>query len=291
GGLQRALNRVALTEDTRTHISYGETAALVSLAGDDWSETKGFAELRTMGADQIGPYAMQAAEDIGIALAKADYAISAGSGAKSIGVISGGQQRDKVIGGLTRRGWTQQAADVLAAPESVAETAAVRQYVQMLGRVKIDDGDIMYGPSGTDLLAMGDPSGKALLDDARIAALADCLGDVVAAEIEAVSGPNGRSAIAIGVRRPKNNSATPNSIICTAWSGSSESSRYASLASAALNSGKATTGQAYSEVLRGAVVEPKGGRDNIVSLHGDTPDGPLVAFQLYARGDVPGLTS
>ncbi|MBT8225708.1 MAG: hypothetical protein HKP61_03695 [Dactylosporangium sp.] len=286
-GLRQALDRVASNADTRIRISYGDVAGLVAIAGKAWDAQAGFAPLRTMGADQIGPYVQNAVDETGIALLSADYAVSAGGGSTAVGLLSGGQNDGRISDTLTQLGWTGD-NDHLTAPETVSEAAA-RPYAQILAQVKADGDDVIYGQRGAKLSTAGDPSGKTLAEDARIGALADCLGDVVAAQIEGVGGPNQRTAIAVGVRRPKDNDAVPNAVICTAWSKEEAAARYASLATAATSSGTSTTGTAYSELLRGALIERVGGDHNIVSLRADSPDNALLVFQLQARGDIPGL--
>lgn len=289
-GLTAALDRVASSEDAKNRIVYGDTAGIVKLTGKAWGDEKGFAALRPVGVEQLAPYGEQVITDTGISLLDADYAIAVGGGQKALGLIVGGQKRDRVSSAMKKLGW-HGSGDRMVGPDigTVAGTTA-GQYAIALGEVKADGSDVKYGQKGANLGDIGKPSGKTLADDKRVAALADCLGDVIAAEIDGAEGGTTRpSGVAVGVRRPENKGATPRGVVCTSWANTAGANRYATLAAEEMNTGKSTDGKPFAQVLQRTKVTKVGGDQNIVRWEADTPADALTVMQLLARGDIPGL--
>lgn len=290
-GLREALGKIAATDETRAWITFGDTSAIVKVTGKDWAKGHGFAPLRAVGIEQLAPYGQQSAAETGLALLDAKYAISAGGGSKLIGAIVGGQRGDRVSAALTKLGWRREGGRLIG-PEIEAVTDSTgRQYALALGQLRIDGKDVSYGQHEANLADVGKPSGKSLKDDKRIYALAECLGDVVAAEIDGVgdAGPGRPTAIALGVRRPASDKTTPRAVVCLAWKNSKAADIFASTVSTELNTGVSSGGEKYSEFLRHPKVTKVGGDQNIVRWEADTPGDALAIMQMQARTDLPGL--
>ena len=98
--------------------------------------------------------------------------------------------------------------------------------------------------------------------------------------------------MAIGVRRPASNTATPHAVVCVAWSGQAAAAQYTADARKALSSGMSlATGQPYSDLLSHASVAGIGGSQNIVQWQADTPRRANQIFQMYLNRDLPALPS
>lgn len=290
-GLRRALGRVAATPDTRIFITYGDTAALVTLAGKNWEVTEGFAPLRAVGLEPLAPYGDQIAKDTGVQALDASYAVIAGSGTKAVGVISGGQHAERVTGAMTKLGWREENSRLLAPDIGLVGGTTAGQYALAFSQMAIDGSDVVYGEREADLTGVGKPSGAKLSGDKQIRALVDCLGDVVAAEFDGTGADSALrpSMIAVGVRRPKTAKDTPRAVACFAWNSEAGADKFASKVSSELNTAKANTGEKYADLLKNSKVTKVGGGQNVVRWQADTPTDPLLAMQLKTRSDLPGL--
>ena len=289
--LHQALGRVAATAETRISITYGDTAALVKLAGKDWEAGEGFAPLRTVGLEPLAPYGEQVATDTGIRPFDASYAVIAGSGTKAVGVISGGQHGKQVTEAMTKLGWREENSRLLAPDIGVVGGTTAGQYALAFAQLKIDGTDLVFGEREADLGGVGKPSGAKLSEDKRIEPLVACLGDVVAAEFDGTGADSATrpSMIAVGVRRPENAKDTPRAVACFSWNSGAGADKFASKVSSELNTAAANTGEKYSDLLKNSKVTKVGGAQNIVRWQADTPADALLAMQLLARSDLPGL--
>lgn len=292
GGLRKALGRVAVTAETRINITYGDTSALVRLAGKNWEESKGFAPLRAVGLEPLAPYGEQVAKDTAIRPFDASYAIIAGAGTKAVGVISGGQRGEQVTEAMTKLGWREESSRLLAPDIGVVGGTTAGQYALAFAQMKLDGADLIFGEREADLSGVGKPPGKKLSEDKQIDALVNCLGDVVVAEFDGTGADSVTlpSMIAVGVRRPENATDTPRAVACFSWNSESGADKFATKVSSELNTAKARTGEKYSDLLKNSKVTKVGGARNVVRWQADTPTDALLALQLLARSDLPGLS-
>jgi hypothetical protein len=290
--LDAALAKVADTPATRAQVAYDDTAALVKLAGTGLAPTKGFALLRGYGASSLMELVTQLTSDTGINVFSEDYAITAGNPPQMVTLLHGGQSASAVTSRLGKLGWKQANGALLAPPLSSSGSQFTAMYALQMHVVRADGSDVRLGGSGASPGQLGEPSGSTLASDPLISALAGCLGDVVAAQVQVGGPPGGRSplAVAAGVAAPASNTATPHAVVCVAWSSPAAAAQYAADAKKALSSGMSiATNQPYSDYLQHGSVTSIGGSQNIVQWQADTPRRADQVFQMYLTRDLPAL--
>jgi len=164
--------------------------------------------------------------------------------------------------------------------------------------------------SGSDLRVAQAAAGLAavsggahtLADDADYRALADCLGDPLAAELTtdppvdphlpasaAATTTPARSVRAVGVGLSGSKGARPADRMCVAADSAGHAARLAATIRAALARGRSTaTGQPWKELLTAVSVSTSG---SVVAVSARAASGPGgVLLQALQRGDLPGLT-
>jgi hypothetical protein len=291
-GLDAALANVAGGPVAGAEVSYDDTAALVRLSGTDPFSTKGFAMLRGWGASSLMNLSADLSGDTGISVLREDYAISAGNPPRMVTLLHGGQDAAQVTSRMGKLGWKQGNGVLVgpAFPGGGSQAAAL--YALQMHVVRADGSDVRLGESAVSPGQLGPPSGPTLASDPLISALAGCLGDVVAAQVQVGGDLGGRSpvAVAVGVSRPASNAATPHAVTCVAWSSQAGATQYTADARKALSSGSSlATRQPYSALLSHGSVTSIGGSQNIVQWQADTPRRADFIFQMYLNRDLPGL--
>jgi hypothetical protein len=289
-GLDAALSRVADNSNMRSFISYDDTAALVKLGGKAFKPA-GFSSLIGHGTGNLVDFFQILPSEAGINVLDEQYAISAGLPPASVGLLAGGQNAAAVSGKLTAQGWKRKGQLLVMLPLNLSnkldgETTGVLSQVQMTGS------DLVYGLPQANLSMAGSPSGQTLAQDPLIGSLANCLGDVVAADITAKYpfGAQPPTAIAVGVSRPASNTAVPEGVVCVAWPTSAAASQYTAALHQALSSGiSVRTNQRWSTMLSDTSVTSIGGSQNVVQLRAQTPQNVLTVFDMLVSADVPGL--
>ncbi|SHN46633.1 hypothetical protein [Cryptosporangium aurantiacum] len=279
--LERALGRVAATDTTRQQITFDDTAALASLG-----ET--FGALSLSGVAALTTYADQAK---GLRPKSASFTVTAGRAPETVSLLAGGQDADEVEKQLTGAGWKRDGDELVAPALGAGGDGSTLPII--LARVRTDGEDVVYGGTDGGLSDVGSPDGGSLADDRRVAALASCLGDVVAASFvisQDPKAPDGPTMTAVGVRRPKSGGDTPQALACTAWSTSAAADTYATEVRDALDRGaSARTQRPYAELLKSATVRDVGGDEHVVSWQAGTPDNAYLVFQMLAQSDLPAL--
>jgi hypothetical protein len=290
--LQAALSHVADTPGNRASISYDDTSALVRLAGSGLGTTKGFALLRGWGAPSLTQLMVILTSDTGIDVFSEDYAISAGNPPQMLTLVHGGQDASLVTSRLAKLGWKQNGGTLTGPAFPAGGSGGASNYSLQMHVVQASGSDVTVGQSGANLSQIGSPSGSTLASDPLIAALASCLGDVFAAQVQVGGGLGGRNpvAVAVGVAAPASNSATPHAVACVAWPGQSGAAQYAADVRKALSGGESlATNRPFSALLSNTSVTSIGGSQNIVQWQGDTPGRADLIFQMYLDRDLPGL--
>jgi hypothetical protein len=291
--LRQALARVADTDDTRSQIYYDNTAALVKLAGRNLGTTAGFALLRGNGATALQSLAQLITSQPGINLADADYTITAGSPPRQVGLLAGGQPGSSITGNLTKVGWRQQ-GNTLVGPSPLSAGGDQQDTALLalnLARVRANGSDVTYGEASADLDQIGSPSGRTLAADPTVGAAADCLGDVVAADIMApYQGGRKPTVLAVGIRHPASNTDTPHAVVCVGWPDQDAANAYATAVQQQLTSGLSiTTNSRYDTLLRNPTVHNVGGAQHLVRWEADTPGDVQRVFTMINSVDVPAL--
>ncbi|MFL6072224.1 MAG: hypothetical protein ACJ73S_02260 [Mycobacteriales bacterium] len=294
-GLRAALARVADTAETRREVAYDDTAALVKLAGRGWNSNSAYGQLRGFGASSLVAFEQLLAENPGINLLDADYTVVAGQPPAQIGLVAGGQHQDKV-NGMTRRGWKRQGDHLVAPPFSAADMDHPEngELALNMATVKAGGSDMAYGGTGAKLDWVTSPGKQTLATDRAIGALADCLGDVVAAQVVSSYTASGAKPdlVAAGIRRPHGNSDTPHAVVCVSWPSASAADQYASAVRTALASGKSMrTLEPYADTLKHPTVRNVGGGTHVVGWGADTPGRAMLVFQMISEMDLPALPS
>jgi hypothetical protein len=288
--LDAALSRVADNSNTRSEVFYDDTAALVKVTGKRLT-AKGYGLLVGTGASGLQPYVEVIQGQADIRLLDEQYAISAGTPPRNVGLIAGGQNTSQVTRDLTRQGWKRRGNLLVMLPLNLSN-ALDGATAGWLSQVQASGSDVIYGQQQADLSQAGAPAGPTLAQNSQISALANCLGDVVAAGIFSPydRGAAVKPAVAVGVGRPASNTGVPREVVCVAWPNSGAASRYAANLRTALASGRSlAANRPWSAILRQASVTVVGGSQNLVEWRAQTPGSPLLAFQMIYDRDLPGL--
>ncbi len=255
-------------------------------------QREGLRRALRLGAGSLVDLYVTLSGDTGINLLHEDYAITAGNPPQSVALLHGGQDASQVTSHLTKLGW-KQASGTLTGPSSPAGGGeAAAEYMLQLHKVRPDGTDVAFGGSRADLGNIGSPSGSTLAGDPVVGALANCLGDVVAAQFSVGGDLGGRNpvALALGIRTPASNTATPQAVVCVAWPSQAAAAQYAADARKALSSGQsATMKQPYSALLTHTSVTSVGGGQNLIQWQADTPGRASLIFEMLFSRDLPGL--
>lgn len=294
--LDAALAQVADTAGTRPQIAYDNTAELVKLAGRGPTATRGFGVLRGWGAPTLGGSLAILPGDTGVSLLKEDYSISAGFPPQVVTLVHGGQSGSLVTSHLSKLGWKQHGGTLVGPPFSTGVSSKASLYVEAMHVVRTTGSDATFGGTRANLSEIGTPKGSTLADNPIIKALASCLGDVVAAQIGLAGGEGGDlggrhpAAVAVGVRTPSSNSATPQAVTCVAWSSQGGAVQYTADARNALTSGlSAAVNRPFSTLLSHPSVKDLGGSQHIVQWQADTSSRADLIFVMYEQKDLPAL--
>ena len=290
GTLGTALGHVADTANNRGSIYFDDTAELYRLTGPSPNYGKGFAPLIGWGASDAGQYQQVLSGDTGIDLSKESWAISAGLPPAMATLVDGGQDASLITSRLTRLGW-KQAGGSLAGPSPTAASGNGAYYALFMATVRASGADVAFGGSGASLAQVGSPSGATLASNPQVSALASCLGSVVAAFIQVGGNLGGRSpsGLALGVRTPVSNTATPQAVACVAWPTQAAADQFATDVRDALSTGKsAARNESYATLLPHSSVTIAGGGQNIVQWQASMP-GALEVFQMLEARDLPAL--
>jgi hypothetical protein len=288
------LSRVSYTANNRAAINYDNTAELVSLAGSSLSaESKGYGQLRGMGAPGLVSYLSTLPGDTGINLLDENYAISAGADPPTaVTLIAGGQDASLVTGRMIKLGWKKNADGVLAGPSPLAGTGNAAAYAESMAKVQAGNSDVLFAGSSANLSQIGSPSRATLADDSDVSALAGCLGNVVAAamygppDISVTAAP---TEVAVGISQPASATATPHAVVCVSWPSAAAADRYASNLRKALSTGLSPqVNEPFSVILPHATVTSVGGNAHVVEWQAD-PSNVMTVFDMLNTLGLPAL--
>jgi hypothetical protein len=298
-GLETALARFPDTPGMSNEIYYDNTAELTSLADEGHAaEGNGYGQLRGMGSGSfMVMYLAQLPGETGVNLLNESYAVSAGrSPAQLTTLVAGGQNAPLVTTRMARLGWKKGSDGVMSGPPLPLTVVHIgtSEYVIPFQRVRTVNSDVMTGGPKADLSQLGAPSGPTLADDPVVKALADCLGNVVAATM--VSGKGKRIAgapteMATGISSPASPGAAPQMVMCVSWPTQRAAGAYLANVKKVLATGRSITNypEPYSAMLRHAKVTSVGGATHIVEWQAD-PANVALLLQITATGDLPALT-
>lgn len=290
-GLQSALSRVADTASNRSEVTYDDTAALVQLAGTSPTSTKGFAELRGWGVPAVAEQVYALPGNAGFNLLGEDYSISAGNPPQSVSLMAGGQSASQLTSHLTGLGWKQRAGKLVGPAPLTASSSAGTLAIDA-AQVQATGSDVVFGTSAANLSMIGSPKGTTLASDPIISTLAQCLGNVVAADLFSGGYLGGQkpAGLAVGISKPASNTATPHAVVCVSWSSQAAASAYASQVRQALSSGTSLPqDEPYSDFLTHPAVTTVGGSQHVVEWQADTPKSAQTVFTMVDEIGLPAL--
>ncbi|WP_129667891.1 hypothetical protein [Phytoactinopolyspora endophytica] len=275
--LRQALARLEATSATSQHISFGDAARIDEASGGTFKGTWG--SLTGWGADQLYPYREQLPDVLGIDLVASESLISVGQPPHVVSLIEGGQDADEITAAATASGWSGDPVLTLEMDPSQPVSVSAPN-VQPVGS------DAVVGGQSADLSVVD--SGETSLADAPvIGELADCLGDVVAAQfIQADPYPTG-----LGVRPDEDDPDTPVSVLCTMTTSVSDGERLAAEMDEAVTSGEsALVSRPYADYFTNPDVEILEGEHIVRMEVTHTPDASAITiFQMAATRDLTGL--
>ncbi|MFD0555535.1 hypothetical protein FB566_0741 [Stackebrandtia endophytica] len=282
--LERALSRVAYAGETNLSVVFDYSAALAEFTGGEQvAEPPNYRELAGMGAGSIALMG-EANEQLGIDLSAAEFAVTVGAPPTQYTLVAGGQDTTTIEERLGEWGWTAD-GELLTAPTDAAATDPdIGRHVLAMNRVAVSESDLVFGGGDADL-SLVDGS-TVLMDDERVARVADCLGEVAAAMINTVELWETSPMVGIGVRVPADGGERPRVVVCTSWGSEAEAVAYADRAHTELADGTSLSGRPYSELFD--LPEAVTSDGSLASWESGT-DLAMTVFIVWSTGALPGI--
>ncbi|MGI5236838.1 hypothetical protein [Dactylosporangium sp. CA-139066] len=272
--LLEALAHVADSDATRARFDFSDVAFLGTIGGPGW------AGIRYQGARNVS---LKLVGDAGLPIGAAQYAVTAGEEPRHVIVFAGGQDVAAVAAALRKLGWTAD-GDRFVAP-AAAMTPAPPNDGGLIpaGQARASGADLLVGGQASDL-ADAAPAGRATLAQRpAVAALAGCLGDVVAALGRFRPAGGYLAVAAAGVRRPASAEEKPRAVLCTATKSASDAEAVAEQLRQGFRTGRSA--QQYGDVT----VTVLGGPEHLVRAEA-TAAAPGTMLFTFAGYGLPGET-
>ncbi|WP_146135263.1 hypothetical protein [Antricoccus suffuscus] len=252
--------------------SFGDTAALSVLAAKETETWKLLALSGSIDAFATGP---KQAATIGADLSAAEYSISIGQPPGRLTLVAGGQDADTITSAAKKAGY--EGAGVLSQKLDLENPLTVT-----VAQVEPKGDDLVVGGPGAKLESV-DPDGESLTDLDEVAAVVECLGDVVAAQIA----PNSENIdlLGVGVRSVDRGAQ---SVMCVKPKSPAEAKGIATDVADALKNGTMSNGQPYTKFFENVDVVAAGG---VVKMTADnTANGQAnTILQMVLSRDLPAL--
>ncbi|GAA2609472.1 hypothetical protein GCM10010399_45370 [Dactylosporangium fulvum] len=266
--LVTALGRIAATEYSRRHVRFSDNDAIRKI-GNMWEEMAGY------GSQDLVMLELQG--EFGLRNGQARYAVTAGESPGRLVVLAGGQDASKIRSALTAKGWTAD-GDRLVAPKQSAD-AEVIGAKSLLPQVRLAGDEMLVGSDTAPLTDVVTDPGKSLAADPAVRSLADCLGDVVLAEL---AGP-----VAVGVPRPSAGGKI-RAVVCSSWDSDASATAAAQRQRTAYSSGRSRSAPdtPYAELFRDVDVTATGRMVRVEA----TVAGPSTVLDAFVQRDLPALT-
>ena len=297
-GLQQAMASTSGGSAATAEFQYGNMARLRELGIVDakrkpvidtrWQQVVGY------GSGQFLSLAIGLKKVIALDLLAADSTVMIGTPPNTAIRISGGVDKAAMTAklkslGAEPRTFGSTTGLSLAADNEINRTPALANsgLVNQLDQVVVDDDSMTSSPNGATLQqALG--RGTSLLDTGAYHDLADCLGDVIAADIRpAPASDTSTAEFAVGVRDPGSKSGVDHEVLCALpRDGKSTTLRTALSKHLALSAIDPTTRAPISQYATRSQVGSSGAAVQVVLTM--KPDGP-VGFLLDSvlRGALP----
>jgi hypothetical protein len=292
--LRGALEHITANDNTRAWVEYGRPKALLAANGGSPAKSP-YAGASGYGESDLANYAKLLPPLVGFDPTTADVAVSAGQPPTHAGWLIGGVDASQVEQALTKLGAKKDGATLRLAPDDQTDlngplSKQLQGRMTILNVVSADGTSLRYGTSSASLDLVGTGSGSTLGSDTTVVAVADCLGDPLAAVLtDQPAGPSGsHREIGIGVTGTSASDATEQ--LCVATGSRDEATAMRTRLQTALTSGKSQRqNEKWSDLLTNASVDLQPG--NVVRLTAHpAPDGPATTlFQALVNKDLDSL--
>ncbi|MFF5227955.1 hypothetical protein [Dactylosporangium sp. NPDC000521] len=279
--LVKALSRLADTEDFRKNILFADEAVALRFPRVTSDRAVNWRTLIGRGSARLRPET-KILPDYGIRLDNSEYVVTAGTPLRDVTLVAGGQDPAAVTGKLLAAGWRAEDGDLVAPPIFTDDW-----HMRFLSIAL----PLVHG-EGVDLFVGGD---DANWDDARVAperslaanptirALADCLGDAIAAYFRTRTHDDRTFVIAAGVQRKGAGSGKPAKVVvCSSWSTAEDMDR-----SVAEQRQQYAQGRP-AEVFRDVMVTAVGGERHLVRVTADSRE-PDAILAMVDDANAPGM--
>lgn len=275
-------------------FEFGDTRAIAGLGGG--SEVR--QSLAGVGGQDVGVHAEQAKQVLGIDVAGSDMMLSAGVPPAELTLVIGGQSAAAITAAAGKSGWT--GSGTLTHPATLSDPDV--ELMLIATQIRPAGPDVAFGERYVDLGRVDD--GHGLAEQPGAAALAGCLGEVVAALAAPVQPPRAAPAApstspatvalvhdAAGGVRATAGSAAITSVLCLTTSTSQDAERLAAAMRSALATGSSTRSvQKWSGLLPRAKVEVLTGTVPTVRVTADTTGKPADrVLSMLITSDLPGI--
>lgn len=283
-------------------FEFGDTTAIAALVTQDpaWKAQVG------IGAGMAGAADPPVEQALGIDIARSDLLLTVGSPRQSLTLVIGGQDAAAITAAAKGFGWAGSGT-LKRAPggtDTPTDMALSANQVRPLGH------DVAFGEQHADVAGIDD--GAAAIRQPGYAALADCLGEVVAARfgpVQQVAAPGAAassaaapsatgagatasratvSEAATGVRAVPH-SARTTSVICLVTEPGRADQLIAATKAALADGSSFQNRRKWSNLLPSAQVDAVAGPNPIVRITADTDSQQAAeVLLLLATGDLPG---
>ena len=283
--LATALSRVPAAALGDGYFEFGDSARLQQLAGTDPAMWK--FQVNT-GASSLSNYATYTVDTIGVDLSSATSALTVGQPPSSMIVITGGQDRSRIVAAATRSGWT--AGEVLSRDLDLSQgSAAIAGITLDAPRIRPIGADVVLGQAGADPagVAAAGTAARTPADQVPGAkAATGCLGDVPTALGTGITSADASTWTVVGAGA--GGPGTASSVICLGASDTAAADALADTVRSAVQTGRSErSGQPWRELLPSAKVDVLPGSPAAVRITASTKTAGQV-FSMLAAQDVPG---
>ncbi len=258
GGLLEALAMVRATESTRELVRYGDIGRTRELLAADRAR---FLGVHGHGLGRIRDYSAQIDDGLGFDPLALRAAVQAGGSADYSAIVWGDYDvaavddrlADHKISRTDRDGateWTIDADGEWNRDDPLAGIVPTNEFHNL----RTQPGSFAFSPYRDDLAWVTDPGQDTLDRDSSARALAECLGDVVAAT---VATKRFDAPLAVGVRAPE--ATDVSEVICVAPGSADQAARIRDQVRTLLDNGESPTTRApWSQRVPNATVEVTG---------------------------------
>lgn len=291
--LHEVLDHVAANDNTRAWVEYGRPKAALAANGGSLSRAP-YGGLIGYGASSLATYSKLLPPVVGFDPTKADAAVLVGQPPTHAGWLIG-LDTGQVEPALTKLGAEKEGSALRLAPDNQFDldgplSQKLKVPLTLLNLVSPNGTSLRYGSSTAALDLIGTSKGDTLGADKTVAAVADCLGNPLAAVL--TDQPGGKSGqkreVGIAVTGTSGTDATEQ--LCVAAGSNDDAQALKSRLQEQLTSGQSQqTRQPWSELLTGASIEVLAGNIVRATAHPAQDSPATVLFRALTNHDLATL--